>query len=690
MTSNDSIRDENIVHYLENNLFAIPDYQRGYSWRTPEAGKSDSLQVRYQVKEFWEDIINGYRNDRESGKNYYIGTIVLSSSKDPYNNHNNAGRLNVVDGQQRLVTLYLLYAALADWYYSQGKPAEKLAEYANKKVFKISRSVERDFNERIVLPNDDGKQLKNLLEPLKNEKTIDISSLNAKSNIENAFKFFRESIQKFSESGNSSGKVEDSINLVAELDEYMEEQLYVAVVKTEDEMRAHVVFETLNDRGIPLGAEDLIKNYLFSRAGDNYKDVIQLWGDITSHLASIDSNQDDLTTGVSRFDKFMQRYLNSFEPPVKKKSKSMVIESTIFAHFKQWFNNKRSDEDNKYLNDEDFVKKVMEELKHASLIYTSLHSGRYWEDNIFREKEPIGEYVPIIGLLEYINGMEKRKNKKNWYSPLYPLFFSALFCTEKRLAELENITDAKKKRKNYHSIIKDLQHFVYYIESYIFRSYVIAGQAIRNDKFVYLARNIREGKYGNLVDIFGEKIFDNCFSSESSEKFREAMSECSILNTDPRKKEDVPFVQFVKYILRKLENKRQGDGCSELKVAEYGKKASLEHIFPLEYSKGKKNKGKKDNGWEEFLDEKQGKYDARYVFRLGNYTLLHGALNSEISNSPWNIKREELKKSQIIHTADIAKTYDSWTPEVIDEVQRKLADEAVEVWNSPRDKKEAK
>lgn len=136
MTSNDSIRDENIVHYLENNLFAIPDYQRGYSWRTPEAGKSDSLQVRYQVKEFWEDIINGYRNDRESGKNYYIGTIVLSSSKDPYNNHNNAGRLNVVDGQQRLVTLYLLYAALADWYYSQGKPAEKLAEYANKRYLK--------------------------------------------------------------------------------------------------------------------------------------------------------------------------------------------------------------------------------------------------------------------------------------------------------------------------------------------------------------------------------------------------------------------------------------------------------------------------------------------------------------------------------------------------------------------------
>lgn len=558
-----------------------------------------------------------------------------------------------------------------------------MAEDATKKVFEISKSVKRVFNERIVLPDDDGKQLKNLLEPLKNEKTVDISSLKTKSNIENAFKFFRESIQKFSESGNSPGKVEDSIDLVAKLDAYMEEQLYIAVVKTEDEIRAHVVFETLNDRGIHLGAEDLIKNYLFSRAGDNYKDVIRLWKNIASHLASIDSNQVDSMTGVSRFDRFMQRYLISFEIPVENRSRSFIIESDIFAHFKQWFNNKRSDEDNKYLNDEDFVIKVMEELDHASLIYTSLHSGRYWEDNIFKEKEPIGEYVPIIRLLECINGMDKRIGRRNRYAQLYPLFFSALFYTEKRLAELENITNEKDRRKNYHSIIEDLWYFIHYIESYTFRTYMIPSWH-RTDKFVYLARRIREGKYDNLVDIFGERIFDDFFSDKSSEKFREVMSKCFIPQTG-RAREDVPFVQFVKYILRKLENKRQGDGHSELKVAEYGKEASLEHIFPLEYSKGKK-----DNGWEEFLDEKQGKYDARYVFRLGNYTLLHGALNSEISNSPWNIKREELKKSQIIHTAYIANTYDSWTPEVIDEVQRKLADEAVEVWNSPRDKKEAK
>lgn len=686
MTSNDSIsvRGEKIVRYLEDNLFAIPDYQRGYSWRTPEAEKSGSLQVRYQVKEFWEDIINGYRNDRESGKTYYIGTIVLSSSKDPYNNCNNAGRLNVVDGQQRLVTLYLLYAALADWYYSKGKLAEKLAEDATKKVFEISKTVKRVFDERIVLPDDEGKQLKNLLEPLKDEKTVDISSLNAKSNIENAFKFFHESIQKFSESGNSSGKVEDSINLVAKLDAYMEKQLYVAVVKTVDAIRAHVVFETLNDRGIHLGAEDLIKNYLFSRAGDNYKDVIRLWKNIAGHLASIDSNQVDSMTGVSRFDRFMQRYLISFEIPVEKRSRSFIIESDIFAHFKQWFNNKRSDEDNKYLNDEDFVIKVMEELDHASLIYTSLHSGRYWEDNIFKEKEPIGEYVPIIRLLECINGMDKRMGRGNRYAQLYPLFFSALFYTEKRLAELENITNEKDRRKNYHSIIKDLRYFIHYIESYTFRTYMTYGRYIQTHKFVYLARRIREGKYDNLVDIFGEGIFDDFFSDKSNEKFREVMSKCFIFHTG-RAREDVPFVQFVKYILRKLENKRQEDGYSELKVAEYGKEASLEHIFPLEYSKGKK-----DNGWEEFIDEEQGKYDYGYVFRLGNYTLLHGTLNSEISNSPWNIKREHLKKSQIIHTAYIANTYDSWTPEVVDEVQRKLADEAVEVWNSPRDKKEAK
>ena len=694
-TSKDSIRNENIVKYLGDNLFAIPDYQRAYSWKTPDSDRNDSVRNRYQVKEFWEDIINGYKNDRNSGKYYYIGTIVLSDSvsNDLSNNGQKDNRDNVVDGQQRLVTLYLLYTALADWYRSKGSAGEELSKEAARKVFYIPKGrwdvMKSQATKRLILPGEDEKYLESLLESFLDGKIIDRGSLDNSSNVHRAFMFFQDEIQNFSESSDYFGEQAentDPIDRVAQLEEYIESQLYVAVVKTEDEMRAHVVFETLNDRGIPLGAEDLIKNYLFSRAGNKYKETVHKWKNIINYLVDIGDEKNEFVVEVSKFDKFIQRYLNSFEPPIKNnngKSKTMVIESTIFAQFKQWFENKKHENYGEwpdFMANERTVEEILDELLHAASIYTSLHSETYWKECVFKEGEPISVYVPLIKLLKYINDMEK----KNWYSPLYPLFFSALAHVEKNIKEAEGKSE-RRRRKAYRDTINDLRDFIHYIESYIFRSYIIAGQAIRSDKFIYLARNIRNNKYDKLVDVFEEKLFDNCFSEKSTEKFRTAFAEGVIENTG-RTPEDQPYVQFAKYTLRMIENKRQQDNGSEMRVVEYGQSSSLEHIFPYSYSQKAKNL----DGWEEFYDAKKKKYISEYVFRIGNYALLHGDINREMPNGSWREKKNHLVKSKITHTADIAKTYDSWTPEVIDEVQRKLADEAVEVWNSPRGKKEAK
>lgn len=689
-TSKDSIRNENIVKYLGDNLFAIPDYQRAYSWKTPDSDRNDSVRNRYQVKEFWEDIINGYKNDRNSGKYYYIGTIVLSDSvsNDLSNNGQRDNRDNVVDGQQRLVTLYLLYAALADWYRAKGEVGEELSKEAAKKVFYIPKGrwdvVKSQATKRLILPGDDGSHLESLLGSFLDGNVIDRDSLDSSSNVHRAFIFFRDEIQNFSENIGNSGDFSDGldpIDRVAQLEEYIEGQLYVAVVKTEDEMRAHVVFETLNDRGIPLGAEDLIKNYLFSRAGNKYKEAVYKWKNIINHLIDIGDEKNEFVVEVSKFDKFIQRYLNSFEPPIKNnnaKSKTMVIESTIFVQFKQWFENKKYKNYSGYSNsdaNEYTVDEVLDELLHAASIYTSLHSENYWKECVFKEDEPIGVYVPLIKLLKYINGMEK----KNWYSPLYPLFFSALAQVEKKIKNSENRSE-KQRRKIYRATIKDLREFIHYIESYIFRSYIIAGQAIRSDKFIYLARNIRNDKYGKLVDVFREDIFDNCFSEKSTEKFRTAFAEGLIENTG-RGSEEQPYVQFAKYILRMIENNRQRDNVSEMRVVEYGQSSSLEHIFPYSYSQ----KGKKLDGWGEFYDIKKKKYISEYVFRIGNYALLHGDINREMPNGSWQEKRGYLQRSQISHTVEIAEKYDVWSPDVINEVQSNLANEAVKIWNSPRD-----
>ena len=76
---NGNFQNTSIVDYLKKTYFATPDYQRAYSWKSPESLEIKDDRIRYQVKEFWDDIIRWYKDERKSEKNYYLGTIVLSS-----------------------------------------------------------------------------------------------------------------------------------------------------------------------------------------------------------------------------------------------------------------------------------------------------------------------------------------------------------------------------------------------------------------------------------------------------------------------------------------------------------------------------------------------------------------------------------------------------------------------------------
>lgn len=72
-----------------NNLvFHIPSYQRGYRWE------------RRQVRQLLEDIIESPVNTP-----YYLQPIVVALIDDN-------GNYNLIDGQQRMTTLYLIYHAL--------------------------------------------------------------------------------------------------------------------------------------------------------------------------------------------------------------------------------------------------------------------------------------------------------------------------------------------------------------------------------------------------------------------------------------------------------------------------------------------------------------------------------------------------------------------------------------------------
>lgn len=79
--------------FTTRDKYIIPTYQRPYSWEYEECLK------------LYSDIIDAY-GDR---KDYFLGNIIISRSK------RDANRPQVVDGQQRLLTLWLVFKALSGY-----------------------------------------------------------------------------------------------------------------------------------------------------------------------------------------------------------------------------------------------------------------------------------------------------------------------------------------------------------------------------------------------------------------------------------------------------------------------------------------------------------------------------------------------------------------------------------------------
>ncbi|MCL2713611.1 MAG: DUF262 domain-containing protein [Alphaproteobacteria bacterium] len=130
-----------IGRLLKQTRFTVPPHQRSYSW----TGK--------QVDDLYRDIKDAEMRQSEE---YSLGTIVLAGGDD--------GRLRIIDGQQRLVTVSILLAAIRDYFAENGQTerAQDIEwEFLSKRDIRTQESVaqlhlieeDRDFFiKRAVLP----------------------------------------------------------------------------------------------------------------------------------------------------------------------------------------------------------------------------------------------------------------------------------------------------------------------------------------------------------------------------------------------------------------------------------------------------------------------------------------------------------------------------------------------------------
>jgi hypothetical protein len=226
--------------------YVIPLYQRPYVWTRER-----------QWKPLWEDIatvaehvlMDGASN---SSPAHFLGAIVIQQEDNP---PGTPQKFLVIDGQQRLTTLQLLLGAAArcaDEY-----ECDKQAELVRRLVYNnelLSKGEER-LKVWPTNSNQDAFQL--VLNP---DSDPDGTDDDPENEIQEAFAFFREQVSEWAMEGGDPAERLDALRVT------VTDLLKLVAIMLEDGDNPQVIFETLNARGTPLIALDLLKNSVFLAA----------------------------------------------------------------------------------------------------------------------------------------------------------------------------------------------------------------------------------------------------------------------------------------------------------------------------------------------------------------------------------------------------------------------------------------
>ena len=219
---------------FSNNMFVIPKFQREYSWGNDE------------VREFWSDL----RGSLEQ-PSYFLGLLILTKPVGA-----EIGRKQVVDGQQRLLTVSLLANAIYHEAISRDRKA--LAERLQAAFL---RSIDYDSDEqvpRIELSDQaDNHTFQTLLSTGQSPNfDIDPESISARLVISHELitRALREDLRA------------DPFKRLGRWTEFLINRLYFAIFVHPDPESAYQVYEVVNTRGKDLTTADLLKNYLLGQA----------------------------------------------------------------------------------------------------------------------------------------------------------------------------------------------------------------------------------------------------------------------------------------------------------------------------------------------------------------------------------------------------------------------------------------
>lgn len=312
--------------------FAIPVYQRNYDWTST------------QCRQLLYDIIETGKNDKINA--HFIGSIVYVH--DDVYTASGLTELTIIDGQQRLTTITLIYIAL--YRLAQQLDNQMLVNRIHKTY--LINEFAPEAEKLKLKPTENNKEaLRHILNSEDGEEFRGYSKI-----IEN-FNFFKNSI-----TADNYETIQRGLSKLIFID--------IALDRQRDNPQR--IFESLNSTGLELSQADLIRNYiLMGLSRTNQEKIYKSFWEV------IEKNAKDETLNQTRVSDFIRDFLTL-------KNKEIPNKSNVYVTFKE----------NYPTATVDVLEENLSEIKSLSKFYNKLVNPKNEEDKAIRQQ------------LEFINKLE--------------------------------------------------------------------------------------------------------------------------------------------------------------------------------------------------------------------------------------------------------------------------------------------
>lgn len=212
-----------LIEYMEGSKkrFIIPVYQRNYDWKIENC------------KQLYDDLIQVIKNN---SKTHFFGSIVSVYEPSGRNTE-----FLIIDGQQRLTTMSLLFLALYNLL------EEKI-------IISEDESLKDQIYEDFLVDKYQPQEKRMKLKPIKNDQEAFSKLFNSKddyikdSNLTINYSYFYERIQK------QEITIDELFDAICRLE--------IINITLNNEDNPQLIFESLNSTGLDLSEGDKIRNYI--------------------------------------------------------------------------------------------------------------------------------------------------------------------------------------------------------------------------------------------------------------------------------------------------------------------------------------------------------------------------------------------------------------------------------------------